>query len=97
MTGIATRYRDCEILDRDDTVLATARGRVWRLGRSNVTPAGQRYDFAGVVDKGAADALVNHQNRILRIDGESWRVIDTSRWPTLGYLDVALVQVAADG
>ena len=94
---LASRWHDCEILDRDDTVLATSRGRAWRLGRSDATAAGQRYDSSGVVDIGANDALVNHQNRILRMDGTDFRVIDATPNPILGYIDLALVRVQADG
>ena len=94
---IATRWHDCEVLDREDTVLATSRGRAWRLGRSDATAGGQRYDSSGIVDIGANDALVNHQNRILRIEGTDYRVVDANANPILGYIDVALVQVQADG
>ena len=80
-----------------DTVLATSRGRTWRLGRSDATPGGQRYDYTGIVDIGAHDALVNHQNRSCGLNGDEYRVVDATANPILGYIDLALVQVQADG
>lgn len=94
---LASRWHDVEIADREANVLATTRGRAWRLGQSRTSPAGQVYDYQGVCDIGAADALVNHQNRLVTMNGQAWRVVDATPNPILGYVELRLFQVQADG
>ena len=82
--------------DRSGAQLASGRGSWWPNGQTS-GDAGERYDFGGVLEPGFADELVGKQNRILTFGTDEFRVETSTFYPTLNYVEVGLVKVAANG
>lgn len=92
--AVRHRWKPAKIKDRAGEDFATVNATVWRLSNQSL-PQGQRYDFSGCCDAEARDHLVGKQNMILEfVEGDTYRVQDAIYWPTLGYVELHLIQVS---
>lgn len=95
LAGVLPFSDEATVTDRAGTVLDRPRARVWPRGSAS-QDVGQAYDYAGVAEASAIDALVEHRNRELHLGGRRYRVVSASLHPTLGYVDLALRRVSTD-
>lgn len=87
---------DGVIQDRTGAVLAEVGVGTWRSG-SQPSTVGQTYTHRGVVSMKGRDALVGKQNRLLTVDGITYRVVNAVAHSNLGYVEVELRESKGDG
>lgn len=95
--GVLPFSDEAAITDRAGLVLDRPRVRIWPTGNAT-QDVGQAYDYGGVAEASAADALVEHRNREVRTeDGRRYRVVSATWNPVIGYVSLALRRVSGDG
>lgn len=91
---VTRRWQRAKIKQRDGEELVEVDARVWRTTQQ-VTSGGERYDYRGVCEIEARDHLIGRRNRLLEfVEGPTYRVQDAIYWPTLGYVELHLIQVS---
>lgn len=96
LVGVLPFSDEAAITDRAGVVLDRPRVRIWPRGNAT-QDVGQAYDYGGVAEASAMDALVEHRNREIRTDdGRRFRVVSATWNPIIGYVSLTLRRVSTD-
>lgn len=97
MTGPGPFVSEAEVQDRAGAVLAQTQANVWQERTSSPSSVGEDYDYVGLIDSDAADALVGQRNRVLVVEGRRYNVVDAVAHRDLPHVEVSLRVVDPDG